>query len=64
MPVILATWKAEIRRMVVPGQPRKKKKKKKGSQPLAACVGILLSSPALQGSTNRRITVQSYMGRK
>jgi hypothetical protein len=24
MPVILATWKAEIRRIMVPGQPRQK----------------------------------------
>jgi hypothetical protein len=56
--VILAMWEAEIRRTKVQGQLGQKVLGAP-SQPVVGCSGTHLSSSAMQGSTNKRITVQT-----
>jgi hypothetical protein len=59
--IILANCEAEIRRIVVCGQPRKKVHETSISISVWAqcCAPVLL---ALQGSTNRKIVVQANLG--
>jgi hypothetical protein len=56
MPVILATWEAEIGRIAVQGQARQKVLKTL-SQPTAECRGTDLSLQAMQEAKIGRITV-------
>jgi hypothetical protein len=55
-PVILATWEAEIRRMLVPGQPRQKVKEIP-SQPISAHNSLHLSPQATQEAKIRKTVV-------
>jgi hypothetical protein len=44
MPVILATWELEIRRLMAQGQSLEKVSKPPPSQPIARCGGVCQSS--------------------
>jgi hypothetical protein len=60
---ILATWEVEIRRIRVGGQPQQKVHKIP-SQPMNGVVVCVPVIPAIQGSTNRKILVQTSLGLK
>jgi hypothetical protein len=63
MPAILATWKAEIGRIVVRGQPGKKVNKTT-SQPIAGHGGMCLSFQATWEAEIRRIMVPGQQKEK
>jgi hypothetical protein len=56
MPIILATCEAEIKRIIVLGQPRQKAHKSP-SQPRAGHSGVCLSSQAMCKTEMENITV-------
>jgi hypothetical protein len=59
IPLILATWEAEI------GRPAWAKEfGRPSSQAMSDCSGTSLSPPVTWGSTNKRITVQADQGIK
>jgi hypothetical protein len=65
MPVILATWEAEIRGIMVGVQPRQKRSQTP-SQPMpghsgTCCMPVIL---AANGSINRRLMVQAGLGKE
>jgi hypothetical protein len=63
IPIILATWEAEIGRMAVGGQPGQIVPKTRSQPGLSVVVCICHPQLCKEGSTNR-ITVQASMGIK
>jgi hypothetical protein len=61
--IILATWKAKIGRITIPGQTRQKVHKTP-CQPMSEYGRRTSVILAMQGKTNRRLVVQAKLGRK
>jgi hypothetical protein len=62
MPVILATWKAEIRRIAVRGLPSQKVSKTPCQPIVGGHSGMSLSSQAIQKARIRRIVFPGWSG--
>jgi hypothetical protein len=63
MPVVIATWEAEIRKIVAQDQPRQKVGDNP-SQPIAGLSGTHLLSQAIWKVEIRRIAVPGQQGQK
>jgi hypothetical protein len=64
IPVILATWEAEIQKIEIQDQPRQKANKTPPSQPIAGSNGVCLSSQTTWEAEIRRITIPGQSGQK
>jgi hypothetical protein len=62
-PVILTTWEAEMRRLLVLGQPRQKVSETP-YQPIPRCSGMLPSSQIIRETEIGSTAVQANLGKK
>jgi hypothetical protein len=62
MPIILATWEADMGRILVPGQAWQKKSVRPHLDHQKLGMVILTCHPSCIGSINRRIAVQAGLG--